>query len=291
MALTEKIKTAFGSVRASSEEKRKAVYGVEMHRRHTFRRRLGAIVQWACVCTAAVLALVFFSVYGNETAYVSIDVNPSISLAINDFGRVIEARGYGTESEQILDTVRVTGQPYGKAVSELLAASDMQPYLASNTTLWIAVQASNPAREAEMEQTVTAAAQSVLAANQPSMEIASSAVSEEVRTVAEDAGLSATRYIAIIEIQEVDPSARIDDLRDEAIHDLLEEAASHHEMQAAEIPASSAEPAGTPAPAETPKPVQQTPALPAETEVPAAPAQPAAPGHHGHEYHHGGGHH
>lgn len=287
MRISERLKAAFGSAHATEEERRKAQYRVDVHRAATVRRRIGAIVQAACICTAGVLALVFFNTYQHETAYVSLDINPSISLAINDYGRVIKATGYGAESDRILSTVRLSGLPYEQAVSDVLDTAEMQPYFAESKTLWIAVQASNPVTEAEMERTVLAAAEQALSGREGDMAISSSSVSEEERITAEDAGVSAARYIAFVELHEANPSASLEAYKDAPIHEIHEEAASHHASAAA----SEEQPNDTPVPASTtPAPEAAAPA-PAEPE-PGATTGTAAAGHgHGHSYGHADGHH
>lgn len=278
MRTTERLQAAFGSVHASEEEKRKARYRVDMHRATAGRRRLSAFIQAACACTAAVLALVCFNIYRSETAYISLDVNPSISLAINDFGRVIDATAYGAESSAILESVKPAGLPYEQAVAALLDAADMQPYLMENGTLWIAVQAKNPVTETEMERAVRTAAEGALAHVQPGVDVASASVSEEVRVTAEDAGVTATRYIAIVELQEVNPGADLESYRNASIHDIREETASHvleHAEQAAE-------------PSDHASGASEAPAAPEGTaDAPASASAQAA--HHGN--HHGSEHH
>lgn len=294
MRTTERLKAAFGSVRASDEEKRKARYRIDMHRASAGRRRLSAFVQAACACTAAAFALLFFNMYRSETAYISLDVNPSIALAINDFGRVIEATGYGPESDAILESVQLPGLSYEAAVSSLLDAADMQPYLASNGTLWISVQAKSPVTEMEMEQTVRLAAENALAERQRDMEVASGSVTEEVRVTAEDAGVSATRYIAIIELQEVDPGADLDSYKDAPIHDIHEETAAHileHTGEAA-LPPAAQTPAAELHPPEAPAPESAAETAAAADSASAAPppAYSAQSNHHGSSHHYGGHH-
>lgn len=280
--MIERLKSAFGSVHAPDEAKQKALYAVNAHRKNTVRRRISSAVQITCACVTAVLVIVCLNIYGSETAYISLDVNPSISMAINDYGRVITATAYGAESQRVLDSIRVDGKPYLEAVETVITASDMEPYLQSDRTVWIAVQAKNPLKEAEMEQTVEAAVQSALASSHPDMDIAHHAVSEEVRVTAEDAGVTATRYIAISELQAVDPSASIDSYRHTAIWEIHEQTASHHaesgnspapDSNPAIYPDETAEPMQTPEPTCTPQThVEQTP----------APAAESAHGHHEH---------
>ena len=287
----ERLKSAFGSVHAPDEAKQKALYAVESRRKNTVRRRIAAGLQIASACVAAVLALVCFNIYGSETAYVSLDINPSMSLAINDFDRVIEATAYGPEAERLLQTVHVDGLPYAKAVEQVMGTSDMAPYLSPDRTVWIAVQAGNPAKEAEMEQAVQAAVEAALSEHHADMAIAGHAVTEEVRVTAEDAGVTATRYIAIVELQEVDPSASIDSYRHSSISEIQDETASHH---AADNVPDGAEGEVTPMPADTDTPAAPTPdPAPVPTPAPAADQTPvadhdAAEGAH---HRHGAGHH
>lgn len=291
MSPEDKLQAAFQSAHATDEEKRKALYRVDMHRKTTGRRRITAFVQAACAGAACVFGLVCFNIYRSETAYISLDVNPSISLAINDYGRVIEATGYNASSSEILETVHVDGRTYEEAVREVISTPGMQYYLTENPTVWIAVQARSPLREAEMERSVLAAAEGALAESVQGVSVEARSVSEEVRITAEDAGVSATRYVAIAELQEVDPGASIDSYRDAPIPAIHEQTAAHHAQASADHDEEHVlVPEDTQA-EQPPAPAAEEPAVQEPPEQAAAPDSAATAGGHGHGYHHGYGHH
>lgn len=291
MSPEDKLQAAFQSAHATDEEKRKALYRVDMHRKTTGRRRITAFVQAACAGAACVFGLVCFNIYRSETAYISLDVNPSISLAINDYGRVIEATGYNASSSEILETVHVDGRTYEEAVREVISTPGMQYYLTENPTVWIAVQARSPLREAEMERSVLAAAEGALAESVQGVSVEARSVSEEVRITAEDAGVSATRYVAIAELQEVDPDASLDSYRDAPIPAIHEQTAAHHAQASADHDEEHVlVPEDTQA-EQPPAPAAEEPAVQEPPEQAAAPNSAATAGGHGHGYHHGYGHH
>ncbi len=83
--------------------------------------RRAAIALAACLVLAAV-GLVGSRLYFEETAFVGIDVNPSIELGINRFDIVVSAKAYNEDGEALLRDVSVTGKPYDSAVATLTSS-------------------------------------------------------------------------------------------------------------------------------------------------------------------------
>ena len=69
--------------------------------------RRAAIALAACLALTAV-GLIGSRLYFEETAFVGIDVNPSIELGINRFDIVVSAKAYNEDGEALLRDVSVT---------------------------------------------------------------------------------------------------------------------------------------------------------------------------------------
>lgn len=277
--MTDRFKRALSSVGAPEDLKRKALDAIHARGQKAsgHRRYLRAAIA-SVACAAAILAFTGFRISRIETAYVSLDVNPSISLSINSYGRVIDARAYGTGSEEVLEGAAVKNEPYESAVRNLLDAGTMQPYLDANQDLWIAVQADNPETEAQMESTLETVATQAMHDSHPGVSVNASTVTQELRATSENEGMTATKYIAILELQELDETATMDAYRESSVGEIhahidecLERAETGHvwHEQATDDAEATQEDAPTEAPA------SQIP-----TEVPATEA-----GHHGQNHH------
>ena len=81
------------------------------------------------VAVAACLIAAFVGVGGyayatKPVAYVGVDINPSIELAINRFDCVIDARALNEDAQTVLDAANVQGRPYAEAAAALADACE-----------------------------------------------------------------------------------------------------------------------------------------------------------------------
>jgi hypothetical protein len=190
----------------------------------TLLRRLSLAA--AAIC--AVLAFAGLNLYHRETAYISMDVNPSLALSINDYGRVIRVSAYNREAERIADGLPLKNMDYREAVDMLLHSEALRPYLANYPDMWVAVQANDPRKEAAMEQAVQDAVADTVRRHHANISVAYCSVSEQTRADAEAHGVSAAKYQAIIELQELDPAAMVEHYRHNSIHEINQAIESHH---------------------------------------------------------------
>ena len=84
-----------------------------MHRsRKPAPRRMKWAVSLACLLLFATSGLGGYSLYYTEAAVISIDVNPSIELDINRWGKVVDQTTYGEESETVLQSLSLKHLEY-----------------------------------------------------------------------------------------------------------------------------------------------------------------------------------
>lgn len=78
---------------------------------------------------ALMVAMVGYAVYyytGRVTTYISIDINPSITIGLNNLDKVISATSYNPDGSKILESVDVEGMPLAKALDALIGCEGMQ---------------------------------------------------------------------------------------------------------------------------------------------------------------------
>ena len=73
-------------------------------------------VSLACLLLFATSGLGGYSLYYTEAAVISIDVNPSIELDINRWGKVVDQTTYGEESETVLQSLSLKHLEYEEAL-------------------------------------------------------------------------------------------------------------------------------------------------------------------------------
>ena len=175
--------------------------------------RRAAVALAACLALAAV-GLIGTRLYFEETAFVGIEVNPSIELGINRFDIVVSAKAYNADGEALLRDVSVTGRRYGDAVATLTSSAAFAPYLESDAFVAISV-ASNDAGQSD-----TLRAQSDACLRDLPCEGSCHMVDAETRAAASAAGMGAGRYQAALRLLELDNSLTLEDCAAMSMHEL-----------------------------------------------------------------------
>lgn len=89
----------------------------------------------AMACAVFLLFIGGYAVYNHPVSYISIDVNPSVELGINCFGKVVSAEAYNGDGQEILNQSSLKYASYMKAIDELLKLEASKGFLAEKTLL------------------------------------------------------------------------------------------------------------------------------------------------------------
>lgn len=192
---------AFRSVPARPEWRTGDVVPLSGQRRH-----------WA-VPAAACLVLVLagsggWLVWRAPAALVSLDVNPSVELTLNRFDRVVSTRAMNDEGAELLEQGGVEGMTAGRAVAALLDSDFLEPYLARENYVALTVQAEDSGLEAELLTLVDATAAASVA---PGTSVSCHSVDQDLVREAHGHGVTAGKYLALLELQAADPDIDITD--------------------------------------------------------------------------------
>lgn len=178
----------------------------------TAARRVPRLVVWrrAVVALAACLVLAVVGLTGSrlyfeETAFVDIDVNPSIELGINRFDIVVSARAYNGDGEALLEAVSITGKRYDDAVAEITSSAAFEPYMSSDAFVAISVVADD-ARQSDALR-----AQSDARLRDLPCEGTCHAVDEETHAAASASGMGTARYQAALQLMALDDTLTLED--------------------------------------------------------------------------------
>ncbi len=226
----DKIKNTFESIKAEPELKASALSYILTAEKQKKTRR-NPIVKGFGIAAASIFAVLIvagFNIYYRETAYISIDINPSIALSINDYGRVFSVATYNEEAEQIVKEVPLRNKTYEEAVDLLMNSDGMQPYFIANSDMWVGVQANDTQAGVVIEETLQAAIADTMLRHHPNVSVEYCNVSEQMRIDAETEGLSATKYAAIKELQDLDSAATVEHYKHSSMHEINQKIADHH---------------------------------------------------------------
>lgn len=228
--MENKIKKAFGSIAAEPGLIHTAYANVvsELKNEKRRKRRFAQGLSLVAASVAVLLFVVGIGLYNNETTYISIDVNPSISLSVNRFDKVIGATPYNEQGRALVESVDVRDKDYAEAVQVIIDSPQMQPYLAAAPAMWVTVQANDDSKEEAVERSVQSVVDTALAQHHAGTYVEYSCVDEQTRAEAERNGLSAAKYTAILELQQYDPDVLVEEYKHHSMHDINNEIASHH---------------------------------------------------------------
>ncbi len=139
------IQKGMENIRATEEMKRNTLHYLEAQRDRKYRG-IFQRMPYRALCYAMAVICIFiltgtggYSVYSRPVSYISIDVNPSIELAVNRFDRVVSATGYNADGEDILQHVSLENISYLQAIDRLLQDAYYSRFLNRDSPLVVTV--------------------------------------------------------------------------------------------------------------------------------------------------------
>lgn len=232
--MEDKLQLVFDKIHAEDALKEKTAdfLHTEIQKRSQIRKR--SRMRIAIACVSFVLFMLTgggfsYNLYFTPGAYVDMDVNPSVELTLNRFGRVLEASPYNDDGTAALKGLDLRYKTYEEAVRKLLEAMNAQGYLKPNSLVSVTVQSGNADLEKNMLSGLQTAVSSSLASQRSSATTSIFAVSREVKECAHDYDLSPAKYIAITELQAVDPTATFEGFAEHSISEIKQQTKEHGE--------------------------------------------------------------
>lgn len=231
-----RIQTAFNDIRAEDALKEKTLLFLraEIGKRGKTAARIP--VRRFAISIAFLLCVVFTGVLYNlhftENAYIDFDINPSVELALNRFDRVIGVHAFNSDGEDILENQDIKHKNYKDAVSSLLDTLAQKGYLQNNELVSVTLQTVDISKESEMLSGLAIYVETNVNEHHGSVQIDVFPVSGDLRNNARELNLSPAKYLAIMELQVVDPTATVESCRDHTIGEIKsltqEHEAGHH---------------------------------------------------------------
>ena len=181
-------------------------------------RRIAALA--ACF-VLVVTCLGGFRLYAQPTAYVGIDINPSIELSVNRFGIVVGSEALNEDGAALLDSVSLTNRSYADALAALTGSDAFAPYAQENSFVEVSVTSDN------QRQVESLCAQSDATLSALPCQGACAVVDAQTRDAAFAAGMGVGRYNAALELIELDPSVTLEECAGMSMRELRDRIASY----------------------------------------------------------------
>lgn len=224
--MANKIQQAFDNIQADTQLKESTRQFLYANRRKKARKKTGLILVLACMILSFTAGMWGYSWFQTPVSYVSIDVNPSMELALNSLDRVVSAYSYNTEGAEILNGLSLNGKKYTDAIKTIMGSSAMNTYLTADPELVFTV-ASDKDREVILE------AGAADTSRQMGHDCHSVCTDIETAALAHDSGLSLGKYNAYLLLNQYDDTITVDQCRDmtmSEIHELIWEYQKKEEL-------------------------------------------------------------
>ncbi len=147
-----------------------------------------------------------YAAYFTPVSTISIDVNPSIELDINQLGKVIDVKSYNEDGDIIISDVNIRFLDYRKALTLLLQDENLARYLTPEHLVVITVFGTDEKRNTEMLEDLTVCTGSF-------RNVQCYAGNSDEVAEAHSLGLSYGKYNVFLELQALDPDITVEDIR------------------------------------------------------------------------------
>jgi len=167
----------------------------------------------ACLILVA-LGIGGFAVYVTETAYVEIEVNPSIVLGLNRFDIVVGAWANNADGQDVLGDISIIGRSYSESLSLITESKVFLSFIDDYAFMDISVISSDERQSDELAQ------YSQLRLDSFPFGGRCNQVSEDERKAARDANMGIARFEAAQELMALDSTVSIEDCRQMSMREL-----------------------------------------------------------------------
>ncbi len=165
--------------------------------------------KFAIAACLIIIAIGFggFKAYNTETAFIDIEVNPSIELGVNIFDRVISEKALNADGQTILDDISLIGMSYDDAMTALTSNSVFLSYISEDAFIEVNVTSDNPG------QTEQLMSQSNHHIDTLPCQGSARHVSRELYDEAAEAGMGVGRYTMARQLIELDPNVTLEECK------------------------------------------------------------------------------
>lgn len=215
-------------------------------KRTVMKRVIPAACAAVFVCAASVSA---YACYKTPTSYLSIDINPSVELGVNPFGKIVSAAAYNEDGQTILNGQNVMGSDVESAVKTLVASAAQKGFVAKDGSTVIAVtsETDDSTAAAELENTAAQGADSAIKSEGDTATVQKENVALERRDEAHKLGITPGKLNLIQKLQALDSSITVDEYKDAKVTDIMKKfvelkkaAHSNENDSSSDSPSSSA---------------------------------------------------
>ena len=205
----------FDSVLSDCRRQTGKVVSMKPRRKRNLLRRAAGIAAALLLMVGGVSAVGLWRLENTAVASVSLDVNPSVEIKVNEKEKVVSVTALNEDGQEIIANMDFEGSSLEVAVNALIGSMLRQGYLSvSANSVLVSVESTDSQQAAAMEQRLREEIGGLLESGGISAAVLSQQVNadEELRTLAEEYGLSLGKAQLIRDITTQDSRYRFADL-------------------------------------------------------------------------------
>lgn len=226
--MNKKLKEAFHYIQAEEELKDKTKQFIFQKTKGYKEKTKGNYYHFAFLA-GCILFFIFGGhwFYFTPTVEISIDINPSMELGVNRFGRVISAEGYNEDGQKLINSLNLKYMDYSEAVLEIIDSDYVTTLLLNEEIMTIAVTGKDEIQSSKVFSDIKSCT-----AGERNMYCYYA--HKEEKEKAHETGLSYGKYKAFLEIQKRNPKITADEIKNMSmreIRDFIERLSSEEEKE------------------------------------------------------------
>lgn len=169
------------------------------------------------VSTFTIWSGLLFTPTQEVAAYINVDINPSIELALADNGQVIEASGLNDEGNKLLEQMDLVKRRVDEAVELITVAAVKEQYLSINKENAVLITVSGGEIAANDLQELDNVVKTVLSDNKLEGEANLIEVPLELHKKAQSLQLSTGKYVVWMEAQDLGLDISLEEIKNKSI--------------------------------------------------------------------------
>lgn len=207
--MADRIQDALDGIHAEEalKARTKAVLAERINAGTADKRGVNPRLLIALACVMLVFLGGGYYMYFTPACAISVDVNPSVELGVNRFGRVVTVEGYNEDGARLAASVKLHNMVYTDALETLMASDAMAKYVSSNALISITVIGGTDEESEHMRSRIASCGY----ARNGNVECRCG--NRELTKAAHEAGLSFGKYQAYLDLKALDPSVSAEDVQ------------------------------------------------------------------------------
>ncbi len=180
----------------------------------------------ACFLLFISAATFAHSLYFNEIALISLDINPSIELGINVFDRVIFVSALNHDAVILINDSKIKNRKIDKAI-EALHNNGLESYISDNSYIIFTIFSESSDKESYLLKELKDTTDTLLRSRHEATKVELYSVGKDLVEEAHENHVTAGKYMTLLQLKEVLPGMDINEYSHHSIGEIKAEINKH----------------------------------------------------------------